>query len=400
MSTVDVAEDKVEKAARVVQAIKDLRPFLEANAPEGDKNRRSSQESVEALRDAGAFKIAVPGRFGGYETSIRNQLEVSAAVGQADGGLAWVTTLINVGAWLVGMQNEQLQSDIFGDDLNARNVGVIAPSVTGRPVKGGYIVNGKGFYASGSLHATWGGNGAMLLDEDGNEAEQVMVFAPMSDLSVEDTWYVTGMRGSGSNCIIWDEVFVPNHRIFYTERIESEGLPTPFKEESLYRAPFSSVLALVLVGPQLGIGRAALEYVQEQAHKKTIAYTTLGKQENSVAFQVRIGKAAALIDIAETIAYDAADRLDRWAEVGYTPTKNERAQIRAVTASVVENITDALNSLLFAHGSAGFAEKSPLQRYWRDSNVGARHAFVLPDVSFESYGKTLLNIEEQIAPVL
>jgi alkylation response protein AidB-like acyl-CoA dehydrogenase len=100
------------------------------------------------------------------------------------------------------------------------------------------------------------------------------------------------------------------------------------------------------------------------------------------------------------MAYDAADRIDRWAREGHVPDMNERAQIRATTSFVAESVTGALDSLITAHGSGGFALKSPLQRYWRDSNVGARHAFVLPDIAFESYGKTLLGVEDAIAPIL
>lgn len=394
--------ERVRKdSAEVLKRIQALRPLLEANAVQGDRDRRASDESVEALKEAGAFRIAIPRRFGGLETSIRTQLEVSAAVGEADGGLAWATTLFNVGAWITGLQNEQLQQDIFGTNPDSRNVGIIAPSVTAAPVEGGYRVNGKGFYASGSLHANWGGNGAILLDERGNPAGQGMVFAPMSELSIEDTWYVTGMRASGSNCIVWDDVFVPSHRVFDPgPAVVASQYPTPFTDEVLYRAAFSSTLALVLIGPQLGIARSALSFVIEQAQKKGIAYSTFALQKDSALFQNRVARAATQIEAAHVMAYDAADRIDRWALESHVPSMNERGQIRATTSFVAESVTSALDSLLTAYGSGGFAESSPLQRYWRDSNVGARHAFVLPDIAYESYGKTLLGVEEMVAPIL
>lgn len=69
-------------------------------------------------------------------------------------------------------------------------------------------------------------------------------------------------------------------------------------------------------------------------------------------------------------------------------------------STVAEHITTAIDDLLYAHGSGGFAESSPLQRYWRDSNIAARHAFVLPEVGLEIYGKALLGVDERIAPIL
>lgn len=396
-----VQEAAVVSGEDVVARIDEILPLLASNATIGDRERRSSQESVDALKDAGVFRIAVPARWGGYQTSIRNQLEVSSKVGEVDGGLAWVTTLTNIGAWLVGLQGEQLQEEIFGQNPDARTVGVLAPSVTAKPVDGGWRVTGKGFYASGSLHADWAGNGAILLDDQGNPAGQAMVFAPIADLSIDDTWYVAGMRGSGSNCIVWDDVFVPSHRVFDIPRaVATYDYPTEHRDEWLYRAAFSSTAAVVLAGPQLGIGRAALAYVIAQAQKKGIAYTTFGLQKESVAFQVRVAKAATLIKTAHLHAYDAADTIDEWARQGHVASIEERAQIRAQTSWAVESITSALDELLTAHGSGGFAESSLLQRLWRDSNVAARHAFVLPDISYESYGKALLGVDAQITPIL
>ncbi|CAN5324686.1 acyl-CoA dehydrogenase family protein [soil metagenome] len=398
---INLATKTAGEAGEVVARVRALKPLLAANAVQGEKDRRAVQESVEALQAAGAFRVGVPRRWGGYETSVRNQLEVSSAVAEADGGLAWVTTLTNVGCWIVGLQNEELQHDIFGDGPDARTVGIIGPSVKARPVEGGYRVNGKGFYASGSMHAQWAGNGALLLDEAGEVVGQAMVFAPMSELSIEDTWFVVGMRASGSNCIVWDDVFVPYHRVFDVGPANAVNeYQTPYKDEVLYRSVFSSTLAVVLTGPQLGLARAALEFVLQQAQTKGIAYTIFGKQKDSVAFQLRVAQAATRIHTAELNAYDAADAIDAWAAEGHVPSLLERARIRAQVATTVENINTALNDLLFAHGSGGFAESSPLQRFWRDSNVAARHAFVLPDVSYESYGKTLLGVDEQIAPVL
>ena len=101
------------------------------------------EESIRALTDAGLFKIAVPKRYGGYETSVRTMLEVSAAVAEADGGTAWVLTLVNVSHWLVGLFPQQAQDDVFGADPAALVSGVLAPTATTVKVDGGWRVTGK-----------------------------------------------------------------------------------------------------------------------------------------------------------------------------------------------------------------------------------------------------------------
>ena len=98
---------------------------------------RVAQESIDALTAAGVFKIAQPRRYGGYETSMRTMLDVSAAVGEADGGTAWVVTLLNVCAWLTGLYPRQAQDDVWGDDPDALVCGVLAPTAETGKVEGG-----------------------------------------------------------------------------------------------------------------------------------------------------------------------------------------------------------------------------------------------------------------------
>lgn len=74
--------------------------------------------------------------------------------------------------------------------------------------------------------------------------------------------------------------------------------------------------------------------------------------------------------------------------------------MRADMACVLQSVTKAIDMLLFAHGAGSFADVSPLQRIWRDSAIGARHAVTSPAVSYEVYGKALLGRDDQITPLI
>lgn len=400
MTTSATATQTEVTTQELIDRVRALKPLLAKNAAQGEADRKVADESIQALVSAGAFRIGVPARFGGFQTSIRNQLEISSIVAEGDGGAAWVTTLTNIGAWLIGTLSDQAQQDVFGSNPDARSSGVIAPSTKAFPVEGGWRVTGKGFYASGSLHATWAGNGTLLHDSDGNVVGQAMVFAPMSECSIEDTWFVAGMRASGSNCVVWDNVFVPHHLVLPVGEAIEGRYPTEHSDETLYRSAFSSSLVLVLVGPQLGLGRAALDFVLSKASTKGIAYTNYATQSESTAFQLQVARAATLIETAHLNAFSAADRIDAWAAEGHYPTLLERAKIRSNAAAAVESINEALNILISAHGAGSFADSSPLQRIWRDSNVAARHAVILPEVSYETYGKLLLGVDNPITSLV
>ncbi|GAB3569338.1 acyl-CoA dehydrogenase family protein [Amycolatopsis endophytica] len=396
----DRPADTIPTGAELVDRIRALQPMLAKNSAQGEADRRVVEESITALAEAGVFKIAQPKRYGGYETSMRTMLDVSAAVAEADGGTAWVVTLCNVCAWVVGLFPQQAQDDVWADTPDAKVCGVITPTSETTKVDGGYRVTGRWYYNSGSWHADWATMGVPITDESGAVVDQGMALIPRSDLKLEETWFVAGMRASGSNCMVAEDVFVPEHRVLSVPPLIEGHYGTEHTDETLYRSALVPILALVLAGPQLGLGRRALEIVQAKAATKPISYTHFAAQSDSVGFQLQLAEAAMRIETAHLHAYRAADDIDTAAAQGGYPDQLARARVRADTAWVLDNVTRAIDILLFAHGAGSFAEVNPLQRIWRDSAVAARHAVTLPTVNYEIYGKALLRRDDQITPLI
>jgi 3-hydroxy-9,10-secoandrosta-1,3,5(10)-triene-9,17-dione monooxygenase len=377
-----------------------LRPVLERNAAKGEEDRRIADESIDALVEAGLFKITVPRRFGGHEVDIRTKLEVSAAVAEGDGATGWVLALINVCHWLVGLYRDQAQQDIFGADPDARVCGVLAPSVETRREDGGLVVSGRWPWASGSLHATWGLVGVLDRDAAGAITEHALALIPMTDLAVEDTWFVAGMKGTGSNTLVADEVLVPDHRLLSVPKAIENEYPTEHADEPLYRSSFIPVLALILVGPQLGLARAARDLVIAKAPSRAISYTSFERQTDSVAFQVEVARAAMMVDTAHLHAFRAAGEIDAAARRGEKLEYVTRARVRADTGYTAETVRGAIDRLVSAHGASSFADSSPMQRIWRDANTAGRHAVVSPTVSLEVYGKALLGVDNDVTDLV
>lgn len=406
MSTLKIPDAAAQRAAdlqareMLVARARELGPLLARNAAVTETERRASEENIRALAQAGLFKTMVPRRHGGYQGSVRTHLDVTATLAEHCGGTAWVAALTNVCAWFAGTLSAQAQQDIFGADPDARVAGVLTPTGTARRVEGGVVVSGKWYWASGSLHATWGFVGALETDAGGNVVNQLMVAMPMRELSVQDTWYTVGMRGSGSNCIVAEAVFVPDHRIMFTSEALQGRYDTPFKNEASYQAALVPVFALVLIGAQLGLGRAALRHVIEKAPQRNIAYTTFQKQSDSTAFQMQVARAATLIDSAHLLAARAADDIDEAAYRGEMLDFTTRARVRADTGWIAKQINEAIDILVTAHGAGTFAESNVLQRIWRDSNTASRHAVVLQPVGEEVYGKALLGVENTVTPLV
>ncbi len=398
-----VTSEAVPTRDELIERAASLRPILERNAGEAELARRIPQENIDALRDAGLLKVTVPRRYGGYEVPVGTKLAVSEAVARSGcGSTAWVATLINVCNWMGSLLPEQGQDDIWGANPDARVAGVLDPSSDVTKVDGGYRVSGKWPWASGSWHADWVLIGIEVPDAAGNVVDQALAFAPIADISIEETWFVAGMKGTGSNTIVAEDIFIPEHRLYSVPRAIQNEYATPFKDELAYRQSFIPVLTLVLGGPQLGLGQAALDFVLSKAAKRGITYTQYGRQVESTAFQLEVARAATLLDTARLHLRRGAEDVERAAEAEEAMDYVMRARVRADTGYAVKRVLQSIDTLVSAHGASSFADISPLQRIWRDANTAGRHAVVDPAVNAEVYGKALVGVpyEDNITPLI
>ncbi len=343
----------------------------------------------------------VPKRFGGYETDFRTMLTIIEELGKGCGSTAWAMSLINICAWLTGLYPERTQQEVWGSNPDdGWAAGSLQPNGQARRVDSGYVVSGRWPWSSGCLHAQWGVVGTLIVDGAGEVSDLGIVLMPIEEMTIEDTWFVAGMRGTGSNTLGADDVFVPEHRFLSYLRAFKGDYGSEHKNEALYRSAFVPVTILILVAPQLGLASAALELVIDKAPQRKVTHTHFEKQSESTGFQMQLAEAAIKIDSAHLHAFRAADDVDRAAGRGELLDLVSRARIRMDSAMVAQLCQDAVDLLVSAHGASSFADTNALQRIWRDVHVASRHAITGWAVNLEVYGKALLGVEPNITELI
>ncbi|MFJ4634050.1 acyl-CoA dehydrogenase family protein [Streptomyces sp. NPDC088847] len=381
----------------LVARARKLQHLLRRYTAEAEVDYNLSAAANTALKNAGLFRMLVPKRFGGHESNLRTVLEVTEALGEADGSAAWLVGVASVTSWLAGLASEQAQQDLFGGDPDARLAGGGAPAPA-RRVEGGYLVSGRWSYSSGANFAMWATAAALVVNDEG-EVDGVLCLVPASEMKLEQTWRTVGMRGTGSDTWIANDVFVPEHRVISMGQLAKGTWPIP-TDEVMYRLPLVPLTSLPLLGPLLGIGRAALNFVIEKAPAKGMHHTFFTRQCDSVGAQIQIAEAALKLKTARLHAYSIADEVDAAAERRKTVDFATRAEYRAAYGYITQQVIDALTTLINVHGAAAFETSNPLQQYWRDLNTGARHAGLNSFVGYEIYGKSLLGIAVPISPMV
>ncbi|MFE0454168.1 acyl-CoA dehydrogenase family protein [Streptomyces sp. NPDC058914] len=377
-----------------------LQSLLRSRAARGESDRVLPVEVVDAMAEAGVFRLLTPKRYGGYETDLRTLTEVSEALGEGDGSAAWVGMIIAVTNWMACLFPDKAQEEVFGADPDARVTGVAAPTGMGERVPGGWRVSGRWSYNSGAPHATWAAVGALLKDDSGAVADQALVLIPAAELAVEDTWHTAGMKATASNTLIGQDVFVPDHRVLSVPAAAEGVYPRTALDETLYASTFGPMLLLCLVGPLLGLGKAALNVAVEAAEEKPLSFTIHGRQADSVGVQIQVAEAALKLETARLHTFRAVDEVDQAAASGSSLDYAARTHVRARAGFAAQQVLDAVSILLNVHGASSFADAALLQRIWRDAGVAARHAGLVPAVGLEVYGKSLLGISERVSLML
>ncbi|MFF3569287.1 acyl-CoA dehydrogenase family protein [Nocardia jiangxiensis] len=377
----------------LVRSARDLIPLLRSHADETDRTRRIPDTVIQALDEAGMWQLTVPQRFKGQEVDITTFVRVVTELGRGCGSAAWVTMISNAVSWFVGMLPADAQKEVFGVRPNVRLCSVKTQAPDARRVDGGIVVSGRWAFASNSLNAEWTLIGVPVLAPDGTWVEEGQGLVPMSEVTIEDTWDVVGMRGTGSNTLVADEIFIPDHRVLPLDTAGEGGVPTEFTGETLYQSAYVPVLALIPAAPLLGLATTALELSVEKLPRRGVTYTAYRSCTDSPTVQLAVAEASAKIDMAYLCMWRAAEEIDAVAKAGETMPLLDRARIRRDVGFITRSCREAVEILLDANGASCFAHANPIQRIWRDIETGSRHGMLVPDVNMEVYGRALLGAD-------
>lgn len=386
----------LDRSEELVSRARDMRPLLLATAAESEALGELVPDVVAALIQSELLNMAVPQRWKGLCAPARTMARVAAELARGCTSTAWVVTIMNTTVWRVTLMSDGAQEDLLGERI-PRFCGVAVPPGKARQVDGGYVIeNGRWPYASGSHHAEMF-HGPIAIE--GIKGPAPLAIIPMSDLKIEPSWNVAGMRASGSDTVVAENVFVPSHRVpFFAKGFEYEQETRRHTGELTdFWTPLPLMRSKAL-GTLVGAAEGLLDCLCDGIPDKPMLWTNYRRKGDSPVFQALIGRAGAQIHAVRTLMDSMTDTIDRIALERRPMDARERAFNRGQMAVAITMLTEAVEALMNGAGSSGFLEASPAQRFWRDYSVGARHISLLPEVGYEIYGRLLLGEPDIVRP--
>jgi alkylation response protein AidB-like acyl-CoA dehydrogenase len=362
----------------ILEAVRQLRPVVDAAAPKAADDRHLSPEVVAAMKQAGVFGMAMPARWGGPELTMLEQIAIIEELSYADGAAGWCAMIGCDSGYYPQFLDEAVARSIW-DELDLVTAGQTQPVGTAVRDGDGWRISGRWSFGSGITNADRIVGGAFLKEPDGSHQfdafgipEWRTFVLPVESVTIHETWDTTGLLGTGSHDYSADDVWVPDAHGFY-------ALAKGNWDGPLYALPWWFIVKVA--GVPLGLAQRALDELVALAPTKLVIpeFVMLADVPHARA---GAAKARALVGSARSWLHDVIGAA--WDEASSTGEVSPpmRADLRLALTHTTVTCREAVGLCFDAAASSSIKRGGPIDRAYRDAATAAQHIVVNP----RSYG--------------
>lgn len=386
--------DKEQIRQELYTKARKLVPVLKQRAQEADLQGALHEATIQDFQDAGFFRILQPAKWEGYELEPRDFFEVQMTLAEGCMSAAWVLGVIAIHNWQLALFDDRAAQDVWGDDTSVLISSSYMPVGKVTHVEGGYRLSGKWGFSSGSKHCEWAFLGAIVPPKNEGGAPDYRTFlVPRSDYEIRDNWDVMGLRATGSNDIVVDDVFVPEYRTHRSLDGFMQNSPgNAVNTASLFRLPFGQIFVRAVSSSAIGTLKGAVDEYIEFNRNRIVLSDGKAVREDPGA-QKAAADALRIVDECKTTLFKNFDILADKAESDDPLDMKERVKMRYDSAYVMTKCTEAVNQLYTYCGSSVIFRNHTVNRAFRDIQTGRTHVANVPDKYGRNFGGVVFGRE-------
>lgn len=377
---VDTKDEKIYST--LMESAKRIGELAEKEALEADQNASLSENVINQIKAEGIHRLILPKSYGHPQIDFRVFSDLIRTVGYYNLSAAWLTYFYSLhNSWTTFLPKHRMDEIINEDGLLAD---IFAPVGTVEVVDGGYLLSGKWNFVSGINYSSWVSVGAIC--EFNGVPDRINLCMRVSDFQVVQNWDSIGLRGSGSNTIIADKLFVPEDLVFsQSEIMTGKAFNETIEDDYLYKyAPFFP--AFFVGFPAMSLGAA--ERVLHEFKKRTKKRVRIdGSNEGESAKSQRV--------LAElTLKYKAANGLmNEYVEMLESRSNaHHPAEYNAIRVKIVQYCVDIAVKATLTLGASALIKGSPLEMITRDLIAVGAHITSLYEDGIDHFGKVLFDV--------
>jgi len=242
----------------------------------------------------------------------------------------------------VGHWPQLAQEEVFGDGTEVLCSSSLNPGTSKtKPENDGFRLTGRWEFVSGCYSSSW-----VMVGVAGFE-ERTWALVPRVDYQILDTWFVSGLKGTGSKDIVIESAFIPFHWVLKVERAGCEDCTGwELHKQERYRIPIPCLLGWDLVASMLGITQGMIDEFTD----RLIGTVGPGRTADSPAIHLRLSETTAEMDAVRIFLHCDICEIFQKAKQGGEFTVLDRARYRRDKAFITQLCLRSVNRLFDLSG--------------------------------------------------
>lgn len=346
----------------ILQQLKDVAKEFSVRAQKYDEERAFPAENIADLKKMKYTTLTLPQEFGGagegLTTFLLGQEIIAEHCGSTSLAIGWhnmvILELLENKTW-----TEENKKKLFKEIADGALVNRAASEpATGSPTRGGrpetialregdkWVLNGRKTYTSLAPALDIFLVSAWIPDEE--TIGWFKVYKNQSGVSIEETWDMISMQGTGSHDLLMENVVLPEE--YFVERASARK---------------ASGWLLHIPACYIGIAKGARNYAIQFA--KTYSPNSLkGTISELPHIQAKIGQMELELMQSRSFLYSVAQRWEQY------PEKREQMgpELAAVKTAITNQAISIVDTAMRIVGAQSLQRKNPMQRYYRDVRAG------------------------------
>lgn len=385
---------KTTNREELLQKAKEVGELAEKHALQADVDAKLPDEVIEKIKEAGFHKLHRPKAYGGQDLDYYTFGDIIRTVANHSVAAAWITYFAIIHETWPAFLPKEGRDELYNS--NALMADVFAPvgKVTDDPDGEGYRISGTWNFCSGVLWCDWIALGAIHKMRDASEPELSLFIVHKKDVEIIENWDSIGLRGTGSNAVKVDDVYVPPHYIFPLKRVV-EGATAPdgnYEEDyQIFNVPY---ITYFLAGfSQIAIGglERLVRDFKEKTEGRVRVYNNNTNEKDSSNAQRTLGELTMQLKSLKAVAREYMEKLHYCQDNGIRVLdEEEREELFARRGYVAKTAAEMGARILITLGGNSLYREKHTERFVRDLLAVASHPTHLYEDAMLGYGKSIL----------
>lgn len=344
-----------------------LADIAEKRVKQAEEAAELPKETIEAFRKEKFFSMTLPKDLGGEGLSLYEMLIVQERLAVGDG-----STALSVG-WHQGIvmelaEEKPWEPEVFeklAKEISEKQVivnRIASERATGSPTRGGipetkatrdgdhYILSGRKTFATMANVLDYYIVSAYVEDEDAPGS--FLIKSDLPGITVEKTWDTLGMRGTGSDDVIFDQVKVEASMLV---ELKKQADPRKAKGWLLH-------IPACYLGIAIAARNEAIEFAK--SFKPNSLKTSIAEVPH---IQHKIGEMDLKLMQARAFMYKIAEEWDSRTPEQRQELSAELAAVKTVATNIANEVVDLAMRIA---GGRGLSKNNRFEQLYRDVRAG------------------------------